>query len=99
MPHELWGYLLIAPAITATWLQGRRNRMGWVLAILAQVLWIIVAVVSNQPGVIVLSIAYIGIYAYNLNKWTVEIKTKRDKKALKQAKKRSHGKVRVPVQG
>jgi nicotinamide riboside transporter PnuC len=100
MPYEMWGYILILPSVTATWLQGKGCRWGWALAIVNQCLWIVVALVTHQPGIILLSIAYAGIYGYNLRKWTREMRRKEAKRARKLAKKRrSDDRVQVPVPG
>lgn len=65
----IWSYLLAAVGILGIWLAGRRSRWGWAVGCGAQVLWIVYALVTAQPGFILSALAYGAIYARNWWKW------------------------------
>lgn len=69
----LWSYLLAAVGILGIYLAGRRNIWGWVVGFAAQILWIVYALATNQPGFIVSAIAYATVYGRNWHRWRTEL--------------------------
>ena len=56
------------------WLIGNKNKAGFVLGLLNQVLWIWYALMLKQYGLLVGVIAYAAIYIRNLIKWNKDEK-------------------------
>jgi hypothetical protein len=52
------------------WLAGRRLAVGWAVAIVNEVLWIVYAVQTRQWGFIVGALVYIGVFARNWWRWS-----------------------------
>lgn len=51
------------------WMAGSKNKTGWMVGLLAQLLWFLYAVVTQQYGFIVSAIAYGIVYYRNFQKW------------------------------
>lgn len=66
---QLWSWILAAIGITGIWLAGSRNTVGWMIGVLAQVLWIIYAISTKQWGFIASALAYGFVYGRNWLKW------------------------------
>lgn len=64
-----WSYGLAAVGIAGLLLAGSPDRVrrqaGWIVGFLAQGLWIVYAVVSDQPGFIATALAYGAVYFRN----------------------------------
>lgn len=67
--NPLWSYLLAAVGILGLLLAGRRRAIGWAIGFGAQALWVIYAIVTDQPGFIVSALAYAAVYARNWWVW------------------------------
>lgn len=68
--------ILSVIGISGVWLTGEKNRLGWLLGILYQVLWIIYASFTGQYLFIAVCLVYIWVYAKAHKKWD----TKEEKK-------------------
>jgi hypothetical protein len=64
-----WSWLLTGVGVFGLYLIGRKLVLGWIVGILAQVLWVAYAYVSGQPGFYVSAIAYGLVYAVSLRRW------------------------------
>jgi hypothetical protein len=64
-----WSWLLSGVGVTGLWLAGSRKKSGWLLNMLAQVLWITYAITTEQWGFVLGASAYFTVYARNYLKW------------------------------
>lgn len=55
--------------VLGLWLAGSHNKFGWVIGLLAQILWIIYALVTKQYGFIISALVYAVVYLRNFNRW------------------------------
>ena len=69
-----FSYLLSIISLVTLWLIGNKNKAGFVLGLLNQVLWIWYALMLKQYGLLVGVIAYAAIYIRNLIKWNKDEK-------------------------
>jgi len=68
----IWSLGLAAIGILGIYLAGKKNSIGWLIGLSAQVLWIIYAVTTQQWGFIASALAYGSIYAKNWLAWRKE---------------------------
>jgi hypothetical protein len=69
MSGNIWSFVLAGIGILGIYLAGSKNKLGWALGVLAQVLWIMFAIATNQYGFILSAVAYGYVYARNYWKW------------------------------
>ena len=69
-----FSYLLSIISLVTLWLIGNKNKAGFILGLLNQVLWIWYALMLKQYGLLVGVIAYAAIYIRNLIKWSKDEK-------------------------
>lgn len=67
-----WSWLLTAIGILGLWLAGSNNKVGWMIGLLAQVLWIAYAIVSKQYGFLLSALAYGTVYFRNFKRWKLK---------------------------
>ena len=67
-----WSFALTAAGIVGLWLTGRKSRWGFALGLLAQVLWFVYAVTTQQWGFILSCCLFGYLYARNFIRWTKE---------------------------
>lgn len=67
-----WSWVLMAVGVLGLILAGRKMWQGWLIGLLAQVLWIAYALATNQPGFLVSALVYGAVYARNAWKWYVQ---------------------------
>lgn len=72
MEGQIWSWILTGIGVTGWYLAGRRNRWGWAIGILVQILWFAYAIVTGQYGFIVGSLLYGAVAAKNFRAWTLE---------------------------
>ena len=63
-----FSYILSIISLVTLWLIGNKNKAGFILGLLNQVLWIWYALMLKQYGLLVGVIAYAAIYIRNLIK-------------------------------
>lgn len=68
----LWSIGLAAIGILGIYLAGKKNSLGWLIGLSAQVLWVVYAVATQQWGFIASALAYGFIYAKNWLAWRSE---------------------------
>lgn len=61
----IWSFALAAIGIFGLWLAGKEVRAGWLIGLVAQVLWIIYALFTRQYGFILSSLGYAFVYFKN----------------------------------
>lgn len=71
---SLWSYALAFVGIVGIYLAGKKNLWGWAVGVLAQILWVVFAVATQQYGFIVSALAYGFIYGKNFLAWKKENK-------------------------
>ena len=69
-----FSYLLSIISLVTLWLIGNKNKAGFILGLLNQVLWVWYALMLKQYGLLVGVIAYAVIYIRNLIKWNKDEK-------------------------
>lgn len=70
--NEWWSYLLAGLALFVTWHVGRKRAWAWLVATVAQLLWIVYAVMTEQYGFLASSVAFLLINLRNYVKWRRE---------------------------
>ncbi len=69
---EFWSWLLTAVGVTGLFFAGSKRKVGWVIGLGAQVLWLAYAVTTQQYGFLVSAFAYGLVYARNWLKWRAD---------------------------
>lgn len=69
---QWWSWLLAAIGILGLYLAGKRLAVGWLVGVLAQVPWLVYAVVTRQWGFIATAVAYGAVYTRNFLRWRRE---------------------------
>ncbi|MFJ4653871.1 hypothetical protein ACIP5Y_21600 [Nocardia sp. NPDC088792] len=64
-----WSWVCAAVSVLGCWIGGRNPRWGWTYGILAQIVWVAYGLVTNQPGLIALSVVFAALYGWNLHRW------------------------------
>lgn len=64
-----WSWLLTAVGVTGLYLAGSKKRLGWLVGIGAQGLWIAYALATEQYGFLASALAYGAVYVRNARKW------------------------------
>lgn len=72
MTNLIWSIALAALGIAGLWLAGSGRWFGWALGLVAQVAWILFALVTGQLGFILSALAYGFVYGRNLLRWRRE---------------------------
>lgn len=67
-----WSWLLMLVGVTGLFLAGKKRKIGWVIGIGVQLLWIIYAIVSKQWGFIMSAIVYGAVNTINWRRWKRE---------------------------
>lgn len=70
--NPAWSYILTALGITGLILAGSKKRLGWLLGLAAQPLWVAYALVSGQWGFVASGLIYGGVYLRNWYRWRRE---------------------------
>ncbi len=65
-------YVLAAGGLTGLLLAGRKRKVGWLIGLACQPLWIWFAIASGAYGLILNSLGYGAVYALNWAKWRRE---------------------------
>ena len=60
---------------TSIILIARKNKWGWLLALLAQPFWFITAYLNQQWGVFLVAVVYTFSWAYGIYEWFYKNKT------------------------
>lgn len=68
----IWPFVLSLFGVVGLYLAGRKLKSGWAVGLVAQVVWIVYAVATEQWGFIPASIAYGYVYARNWWAWRRE---------------------------
>lgn len=63
------GWIANVLQITGLVLLGKKQAIGWLFGIAAEVLWIFRASDKGMPDLIFISVLYIGVASYNWIKW------------------------------
>lgn len=67
-----WSWILTLLGVTGLYFAGKKQKVGWMIGLCAQVFWIIYAIVSSQYGFVFSAIAYGSVYLRNWIKWSGE---------------------------
>lgn len=69
MSAAVWSWIAAVVSVGGLWLAGINPRMGWVYGLGAQVVWALYGVMTQQPGMIALSVVFTLLYVRNLHRW------------------------------
>lgn len=75
MIPQWWSWALTAVGVTGLYLAGSRNRVGWLIGIAAQALWLAYAVSTRQWGFLASVFAYGGVHLRNWLRWRAEARS------------------------
>lgn len=67
--RQILPLMLSVLTVLGMWLIGNKNRLGWVVGLINQVLWISFAILFKAWGLLPLSLVLIVVYVRNLHKW------------------------------
>ena len=69
---ELWSWTLEGIGFIGAYFVGRKRWQGWIVMILASVLWIVFGLRTRQYGFTVASMAFLVVYSRNLRAWRAD---------------------------
>lgn len=69
MSAATWSWIAAAVSIAGLWISGHNPRWGWAYGIANQGVWVTYGIVTDQHGMIALSVAFVVLYARNLRRW------------------------------
>ncbi|WP_329094279.1 hypothetical protein [Streptosporangium sp. NBC_01469] len=69
MSAAVWSWVAAAVSIAGLWVGGINPRAGWIYGIGSQGVWAAYGLVTDQPGMIALSAAFVILYSRNLWRW------------------------------
>ena len=72
MSTNTFSYILSALSLLSLWLMGNKNKLGIVVGLANQLLWVVYALMLKQYGLLIGVIAYTIIHIRNLVKWSKE---------------------------
>ena len=72
MSANTFSFILSALSLLSLWLMGNKNKLGIVVGLANQLLWVVYALMLKQYGLLVGVCAYTIIHIRNLEKWTRE---------------------------
>lgn len=72
MSANTFSYILSAVSLTSLWLMGNKNKLGIIVGLAGQILWLAYALMLKQYGLIIGVVAYTIIHIRNLVKWIRE---------------------------
>lgn len=72
MSANTFSYILSAVSLTSLWLMGNKNKLGIIVGLVGQILWLAYALMLKQYGLIIGVVAYTIIHVRNLLKWIRE---------------------------
>ena len=70
MSPLVWSWVLVVLGALGMWLAGRRLAVGWAVAVVNELLWIVYAVQTGQWGFIVGAVLYIVVFTRNWLRWS-----------------------------
>lgn len=76
MDNQIWSWLLTIVGLAGFILAGRKIWWCWYINIACQALWFTYAIVTEQYGFIVASIAYTIVFTKNAISWTKDHRQK-----------------------
>lgn len=66
---QAWSWILTGCGVTAMILTGMHLKIGWIVGILGQTLWVAYALWTKQYGFLAGAFAFGSVYAYNWLRW------------------------------
>lgn len=69
MTPLVWSFVLSAVGIVGILLAGSKRKLGWLVGLMVQPLWIVFAVSTEQYGFILNAVIYAAVYARNWLRW------------------------------
>lgn len=69
---ELFSWILAAVGIIGVYIAGKKNRWGWAIGALYQIMWILYAYFTEQYPFIIVCVVYLVIYVKNFFDWSEE---------------------------
>lgn len=72
MSANTFSFILSALSLLSLWLMGNKNKLGIVVGLANQLLWVVYALMLKQYGLLIGVIAYTIIHIRNFVKWSKE---------------------------
>lgn len=69
MAAQIWPWALSAVTLIGFWFAGRKQRVGWLINLAAEGLWLTWSVLYHEWGFIASVIPFSAMYAWNWRKW------------------------------
>lgn len=69
---DILQWVLPIMGLTGTYIVGKKNVWGWLLQLGGQVLWAVFIIAIDKPGLLIGTLFYAGMYAWNFRKWLRE---------------------------
>ena len=67
--HQLPALIVSAFTIWAFWLIGNKRRLGWLIGLISEVLWVGLAIWLTQWGLLISCVFFLFVYWRNWVKW------------------------------
>lgn len=68
----MWSFALAALSIVSALLLARKKRSGWLAALATNTAWIIYAIVTTQPGFLLMEAVFVPTNVYGYRNWRPE---------------------------
>lgn len=69
MSPAAWSWIAAGVSVVGLWIGGFNPRWGWVYGIGCQAVWVTYGILTDQPGMIALSVAFVALYSRNILRW------------------------------
>jgi hypothetical protein len=74
MAAQAWPWVLSAVSLTGFWLAGKKNRLGWLVGLAGEILWLTWSLLYHEYGFVASVVPFAFIYALNWYRWRPEKK-------------------------
>lgn len=78
---QAWSWLLTITNVIGLYLVGRKHIAGWVIGVVAQLLLLVYALVTQQSGFVAAALIYGAMHARNWHRWYREAQAQRPRPA------------------
>lgn len=66
---QIWPWALSAVSLAGFWLAGKKMRIGWLINLGGEALWLTWSVLYHEYGFIASVVPFAAMYAWNWHKW------------------------------
>lgn len=65
----IWSFALSFMGVLGLWLAGKRMKVGWLIALANEALWLAYTIATAQWGFLIAIVVYSFVYLKNWNEW------------------------------